>query len=58
MASHPTDPPPLSLATILKSKRFVEAAETLNPVLLWAALARLIIRVVRGSFRWLVTYIR
>lgn len=57
MASHPTDPPPLSLATILKSKRFVEAAETLNPVLLWAALAGLIIGVVGGSFRWLVTYI-
>ncbi len=57
MTSHPPGSSPTALAFRLKSGRFWEAAESLDPMLLWAALAGLIIGLVGGSFRWLVTSI-
>lgn len=41
----------------LQSKRFLEAAQKLNPVLLWAALAGFITGLVGGGFRLLVSLV-
>jgi CIC family chloride channel protein len=46
----------LPLASILKSKRFLEAAEEISPVLLWAALAGFITGLAGGAFRLLVSH--
>lgn len=39
-----------------ESKRFLESAQKLNPVLLWAAIAGLLTGLIGGAFRLLVSY--
>jgi CIC family chloride channel protein len=48
-----TNPAPAK--PFLESKRFIEAAQKLNPVLLWAAIAGLLTGLIGGAFRWLVS---
>ncbi|WP_338430576.1 H(+)/Cl(-) exchange transporter ClcA [Synechococcus elongatus] len=43
------------LASRMRFRRFLEASEGLNLVLLWAAIAGLMVGLVGGSFRWLVS---
>jgi CIC family chloride channel protein len=60
MESNPSQPvsqpfvPPLS-GQFLHSKRFIDAAQKLNPVLLWAAIAGLLTGLIGGGFRLLVS---
>ncbi len=56
MTPQTPDSVPPSLASRLKPGRFLEAAEGLDPVLLWAALAGLLVGRVGGTFRWLVSF--
>lgn len=45
------------LASRLRFRRFLEASEGLNLVLLWAAIAGLMVGLVGGAFRWLTSAI-
>ncbi|HEY9615200.1 MAG TPA: H(+)/Cl(-) exchange transporter ClcA [Microcoleaceae cyanobacterium] len=55
--NQPTSPQPVlsPIKQFLRSQRFIEAAQRLNPVLLWAAIAGLLTGLIGGIFRLLVS---